>query len=294
MVGLGRMGGNMAERLRAAGHEVVGYANDGSGDVASLEELVKALAAPRTLWLMIPAGEPTHSTVRALADLLEAGDLVVDGGNSKFTDDAVHAELLDAHGVRYADCGVSGGVWGRTEGYGLMAGGDAADIERLMPVFDALRPEGPREEGFVHAGPVGAGHYAKMVHNGVEYGLMQAYAEGFEIMKLSSAFPGLKVDEIAEAWRYGSVVRSWLLDLVADGLKEDPELASLRGYVQDTGEGRWTVETGVEDGIPAPVITLALYQRFRSRMEDTFADRMLAMMRNQFGGHAVEQARAGS
>ena len=168
MVGLGRMGGNMAERLRSAGHEVVGYANDGSGDVQSLDELVKALSAPRTVWLMVPAGSATHSTVQSLAELLEADDLVIDGGNSKFTDDTVHAELLGEHGIRYVDCGVSGGVWGRTEGYGLMAGGDPADIERLLPVFDALRPEGPREEGFVHAGPVGAGHYAKMVHNGVE------------------------------------------------------------------------------------------------------------------------------
>ena len=189
MVGLGRMGGNMAERLRSAGHEVVGYANDGSGDVQSLDELVKALSAPRTVWLMVPAGSATHSTVQSLAELLEADDLVIDGGNSKFTDDTVHAELLGEHGIRYVDCGVSGGVWGRTEGYGLMAGGDPADIERLLPVFDALRPEGPREEGFVHAGPVGAGHYAKMVHNGVEYGLMQAYAEGYELLSAGGELP---------------------------------------------------------------------------------------------------------
>ncbi|MFC5136831.1 phosphogluconate dehydrogenase (NAD(+)-dependent, decarboxylating) [Actinomycetospora rhizophila] len=288
MVGLGRMGGNMAERLRAAGHEVVGYANDGSGDVASLDDLVKALAAPRTVWLMVPAGEATNSTVNALADLLEAGDLVVDGGNSKFTDDAVHAELLDGKGVRYVDCGVSGGVWGRTEGYGLMAGGDAADIERLLPVFDALRPEGPREEGFVHAGPVGAGHYAKMVHNGVEYGLMQAYAEGYEL--LSAGGPVDNVGAVMKAWSRGTVVRSWLLDLMVRALEADPHLDQITGYAEDSGEGRWTVDEAIVHAVPAPVISAALFARFASRQVDSPAMKAVAALRAQFGGHATHKA----
>lgn len=288
MVGLGRMGGNMAERLRAAGHEVVGYANDGSGDAASLAELVTALAAPRTIWLMVPAGEATHSTVTALADLLEPGDLVVDGGNSKYTDDAVHAELLDTRGVRYVDSGVSGGVWGRTEGYGLMAGGDAGDIERLLPVFDALRPEGPREEGFVHAGPVGAGHYAKMVHNGVEYGLMQAYAEGYEL--LSAGGPVDNVGAVMKAWSRGTVVRSWLLDLMVRALEDDPHLDRITGYAEDSGEGRWTVDEAIVHAVPAPVISAALFARFASRQVDSPAMKAVAALRAQFGGHATHKA----
>src|SRR3954471_10151839 len=287
MVGLGRMGGNMAERLRAAGHDVVGYANDGSGDVASLDELVKTLSAPRTVWLMVPSGEATDSTVHSLADLLEAGDLVVDGGNSRFTDDSVHAEMLDAHGIRYVDCGVSGGVWGRTEGYGLMAGGDVADIERLMPVFDALRPEGPREEGFAHAGPVGAGHYAKMVHNGVEYGLMQAYAEGYEL--LNAGGPVTDTGAVMKAWSRGTVVRSWLLDLLVLALREDPGLTKLSDYVDDSGEGRWTIEEAIRHAVPLPVISAALFARFTSRQESSPAMRAVAALRHQFGGHAVHQ-----
>ena len=284
MVGLGRMGGNMAERLRAAGHEVVGYANDGSGEVQSLEELVKTLAAPRTVWLMVPSGEPTDSTVRSLADLLEEGDLVVDGGNSRFTDDTLNAQLLDGHGIRYVDCGVSGGVWGRTEGYGLMAGGDDADIERLLPVFDALRPEGPREEGFVHAGVAGAGHYAKMVHNGIEYGLMQAYAEGFEVMAKSEF--ELDLAEIAGIWRYGSVVRSWLLELLHTAFEQEgSHLEKIEGYVEDSGEGRWTVQAAVEEGVPTPVLAASLFDRFASRGEADWGNRVLSAMRKAFGGH---------
>ncbi|NYD38321.1 6-phosphogluconate dehydrogenase [Actinomycetospora corticicola] len=288
MVGLGRMGGNMAERLRAAGHEVVGYANDGTGDVQSLEELVGALAAPRTVWLMVPSGDPTHSTVESLAGLLESGDLVVDGGNSRFTDDTVHAERLGAGGVHYADCGVSGGVWGRTEGYGLMAGGSDEDIERLMPVFDALRPEGPREEGFAHAGPVGAGHYAKMVHNGVEYGLMQAYAEGYEL--LSAGGPVTDVGAVMKAWSRGTVVRSWLLDLMVLALEADPHLDQITGYAEDSGEGRWTVDEAIVHAVPLPVISAALFARFASRQTDSPAMKAVAALRAQFGGHAVHKA----
>jgi 6-phosphogluconate dehydrogenase len=237
---------------------------------------------------MVPSGEPTHSTVRSLADLLADGDLVVDGGNSKFTDDTVHAELLDAHGVRYVDCGVSGGVWGRTEGYGLMAGGDPADIERMMPVFDALRPEGPRDEGFVHAGPVGAGHYAKMVHNGVEYGLMQAYAEGYEL--LSAGGPVTDVGAVMKAWSRGTVVRSWLLDLMVRALDEDPHLDEITGYAEDSGEGRWTVDEAILHAVPLPVISAALFARFASRQVDSPAMKAVAALRAQFGGHAVHKA----
>jgi 6-phosphogluconate dehydrogenase len=301
MIGLGRMGGNMVLRLLRRGHRLVAFDRseeavarleaEGAEGAHSLQELVSKLRErPRVVWAMVPAGGPTSEVIASLASLGESGDIVIDGGNTNWKVAVQDAARLKESGLRYLDAGTSGGVWGLENGYCLMVGGPEDAYQHVRPLLEDLAPPG----GLVHTGPEGSGHFVKMVHNGVEYGLMQAYAEGFEIMKLSSAFPGLKVDEIAEAWRYGSVVRSWLLDLVADGLKEDPELASLRGYVQDTGEGRWTVETGVEDGIPAPVITLALYQRFRSRMEDTFADRMLAMMRNQFGGHAVERARTGS
>ena len=254
----------------------------------SLDELVKTLTAPRTVWLMVPSGEATHSTVRSLADLLEEGDLVVDGGNSRFTDDTVHAELLGGHGVHYADCGVSGGVWGRTEGYGLMAGGGDADIERLMPVFDALRPEGPREEGFAHAGPVGAGHYAKMVHNGVEYGLMQAYAEGYEL--LSAGGPVTDVGAVMKAWSRGTVVRSWLLDLMVLALEADPHLDQITGYAEDSGEGRWTVDEAIVHAVPLPVISAALFARFASRQVDSPAMKAVAALRAQFGGHATRKA----
>ncbi|MFI0464923.1 MULTISPECIES: phosphogluconate dehydrogenase (NAD(+)-dependent, decarboxylating) [Saccharopolyspora] len=288
LVGLGRMGFNMRERLRAAGHDVVGYdRNPDVSDVASIAELVQKLAGPRIVWIMVPHGDPTRQTVEELAGLLSAGDLVIEGGNSKFTDDQANAALLAEHGIKYLDVGVSGGVWGAKNGYGLMAGGDAEDVERAMPIFDALRPEGPREEGFAHAGPVGAGHYAKMVHNGIEYGLMQAYAEGFELLSASDVVTN--VPETIKAWSRGTVVRSWLLDLLVRALEEDPELAELRGYVSDSGEGRWTVEESINNAVPTPVITASLFARFASRQEDSPAMKAVAALRNQFGGHAVQK-----
>ena len=297
MIGLGRMGGNMVLRLLERGHRMVAYdrseeaikAHEQKGAVGarSLEELVSKLRdRPRVMWVMVPAGPATSETVAKLAELGDPGDIVIDGGNTNWKDAVADAAAVKQKGLRYMDAGTSGGIWGLENGYCLMCGSTDEVFEHVRPLLADLAPPG----GLVHTGPEGSGHFVKMVHNGVEYGLMQAYAEGFEIMKLSSAFPGMDMHAIAEAWRYGSVVRSWLLDLIATGLSEDPELAALKGFVQDTGEGRWTVETGVDDGIPTPIITLSLYQRFRSRMENTYADRLLAMMRNQFGGHAVEAA----
>jgi 6-phosphogluconate dehydrogenase len=289
LVGLGKMGANMRDRLRAAGVEVLGFARSaGARDVDSLAALVDRLSAPRTVWIMVPAGDPTRDTVTQLAGLLAAGDLVVDGGNSRYTEDQVHAELLAGSGIGYLDCGVSGGVWGKDNGYGLMVGGAAESVERLMPVFDALRPEGPRDEGFVHAGDVGAGHFAKMVHNGVEYGLMQAYAEGFELLEAADVVTD--VPAVLKAWRRGTVVRSWLLDLLVAALDNDAELTHLRGWVEDSGEGRWTVEEAINHSVPAPVISAALFARFASRQDDSPAMRAVAALRQQFGGHAVQQA----
>ncbi|CAL99358.1 6-phosphogluconate dehydrogenase [Saccharopolyspora erythraea NRRL 2338] len=289
LVGLGRMGFNMRKRLRAAGHEVVGYdRNQEVSDVASIADLVQKLSGPRIVWIMVPHGDPTRQTVEELAGLLSAGDLVIEGGNSKFTDDQANAALLAEKGIKYVDVGVSGGVWGADNGYGLMAGGDAEDVERAMPIFDALRPEGPRDEGFAHAGPVGAGHYAKMVHNGIEYGLMQAYAEGFEL--LAAADVVTDVPATIKAWSRGTVVRSWLLDLLVRALEEDPELEQLRGYVSDSGEGRWTVEEAINNAVPAPVITAALFARFASRQDDSPAMKAVAALRNQFGGHSVQKS----
>lgn len=289
LVGLGRMGGNMRDRLRDAGHTVVGYALDRDvSDVDSLTDMVDALAPPRVVWLMLPAGEPTRTTVSDLARILSVGDVVVDGSNSRFTEDIQHARTLSAKGIGYVDCGVSGGVWGKDFGYGLMVGGDAEYVERLMPVFDALRPAGPREEGFVHAGDVGAGHYAKMVHNGVEYGLMQAYAEGYEMLEASEQVKD--VAGVLNAWRRGTVVRSWLLDLLVEALAEDPRLAGLAGYVEDSGEGRWAVAEALEQEVPAPVLTAALFARFASRQDNSPAMRAVAALRQQFGGHAVRSA----
>jgi 6-phosphogluconate dehydrogenase len=289
LVGLGKMGGNMRARLRNEGIEVTGYARDPSTtDVGSLEELVQALPTPRLVWVMVPAGAATDGVIQQLSDLLDDDDLVIDGGNSKFTEDAVHSKLLSAKGIHFLDCGVSGGVWGLANGYGLMCGGDAGDVERAMPVFDALRPEGPRDEGFVHAGAVGAGHYAKMVHNGIEYGLMQAYAEGYELLLAKDIVHD--VHGCFKAWQRGTVVRSWLLDLLVQALEPDPRLTSIKGYAEDSGEGRWTVEEAIENAVPMPVISAALFARFVSRQEDSPAMKAVAALRNQFGGHAVTAA----
>jgi 6-phosphogluconate dehydrogenase len=291
MVGLGRMGGNMAERLRRGGHTVVGYdRSESSGrDVASLEELVRALPTPRTVWVMVPAGEPTYATVDALAELLEPGDVVVDGGNSRYTDDQRHAADLAPKGIGFVDCGVSGGVWGLTEGYALMCGGSDEDVAKVQPFFDVLKPEG--DFGFVHAGTVGAGHFAKMVHNGIEYGLMQAYAEGWELMEAADVV--IDVREVFRSWQQGTVIRSWLLDLAVRALDEDEHLGRLRGYAQDSGEGRWTVEAAIEHAVPLPAITASLFARFSSRQDDSPSMKMIAALRNQFGGHAVTSS-AGS
>ena len=289
LVGLGKMGFNMRDRIRAAGHEVVGFdRNPDVTDTGSLADLVGRLEAPRMVWVMVPAGEPTRQTVTELSELLAEGDLVIDGGNSRFTDDQRNAELLASKGIAYVDCGVSGGVWGKENGYALMVGGSPENVERAMPVFDALRPDGPREEGFAHAGPVGAGHYAKMIHNGIEYGLMQAYAEGFELLEAAKVIEN--VPSVIKAWQRGTVIRSWLLDLLVLALDNDPELDDLRGYVDDSGEGRWTVEEAINLAVPAPVISAALFARFRSRQEDSPAMRAVASLRNQFGGHAVHTA----
>ena len=249
LIGLGKMGGNMRERIRRAGHEVIGYdRNPAVSDVADLDGLVAALAAPRVVWVMVPSGAPTRDTVATLAEKLSPGDLVIDGGNSRFTDDFVNAKLLAEKGIGYLDCGVSGGIWGLENGYGLMAGGSAADIERAMPIFDALRPEGERELGFVHAGDVGAGHYAKMVHNGIEYALMHAYGEGYELLMAKDIVKD--VPGCFKAWSRGTVVRSWLLDLLVTALDENPTLADVSDYTADSGEGRWTVEEAIANAVP--------------------------------------------
>jgi 6-phosphogluconate dehydrogenase len=299
MIGLGRMGGNMVTRLLQAGHQVVAHdrsteavarsEHDGAAGAHSLEELVEKLTdRPRVAWVMVPAGQPTSETIARLAQLGAPGDIVIDGGNTNWKAALQDVEVVKAAGLRYLDAGTSGGIWGPKFGYCLMVGGPDEAYEHCLPLLRALAPP---EGGLVHTGAEGSGHFVKMVHNGIEYALMQAYAEGFQIMKQSNAYPGMDMQAIAEAWRFGSVVRSWLLDLIADGLSKDPELAGLEGYVEDTGEGRWTVAAAIDEAVPAPTITMALYERFRSRMEDTFGDKMLAMMRNQFGGHAVKTTR---
>ncbi|SNR27828.1 6-phosphogluconate dehydrogenase [Haloechinothrix alba] len=289
MIGLGKMGSAMRDRLRAAGHEVIGYDRDASvSDTESPADLVSRLDRPRTVWVMVPHGEPTKQTVTELAELLDEGDLVIEGGNSHFDDDKVNADLLGARGIGYLDVGVSGGVWGREYGYALMVGGQEDDVRRAMPLFDALRPEGPREESVVHAGSAGAGHFAKMVHNGVEYGLMQAYAEGFELLSASEEISD--VAGVLTAWSRGTVVRSWLLDLLVRAVSDDPGMGDIQGYVEDSGEGRWSVEQAVRHAVPAPVITAALYARFGSRQDDSPAMKAVAALRNQFGGHAVTRS----
>ena len=299
LIGLGKMGGNMAERIRRAGHEVVGYdRSPGKRDVDSLEALVGALQAPRVVWVMVPSGEPTRATVRDLGELLEAGDVVVDGGNSKFTDDKVHAEALAAKGIGYVDAGVSGGVWGLQNGYALMVGGSKDDVAKVQPIFDALKPPAEVAEGtpanagagFVHAGPAGAGHFAKMVHNGIEYAMMQAYGEGYELLAavdLIEDVPG-----VIASWTQGTVIRSWLLDLLVRALHEDPNLDRITGYAEDSGEGRWTVEQAIENAVPMPTIAASLFARFVSRQDDSPTMKAVAALRQQFGGHAVHAVQA--
>ncbi len=288
LVGLGKMGFNMRERLRAGGHEVVGYdPRPEVSDVADLADLAGALEAPRVVWVMVPSGTVTHETIVALADVLAAGDLVIDGGNSRYTEDGPHAKLLGDKGINFIDAGVSGGVWGLHEGYGLMVGGSDADVARAMPIFDTLRPEGDAADGFVHAGPVGAGHYAKMVHNGVEYGLMHAYAEGYELLAAEDLISDPQT--VIQAWTNGTVVRSWLQQLLAKALKEDPGFAAISGYTEDSGEGRWTVEEAISHRVPMPVIAASLFARFASRQEDSPTMKAVSALRNQFGGHAVHR-----
>lgn len=290
LIGLGKMGGNMRQRLRNNGIEVTGYARTRDvSDVDSIKDLVDALPTPRTVWVMVPHGKPTDDVIDELVKHLDKGDLIIEGGNSRFSEDIKHAEALKEHGIGYLDCGVSGGVWGLENGYGLMVGGDSALVERAMPIFDALRPEGKREEGFVHVGDVGAGHYAKMVHNGIEYGMMQAFAEGYELLAKKDIIKD--VHGTFAAWQRGTVVRSWLLDLLVRALEEEgPNLDKIRGYVEDSGEGRWTVEEAIANSVPMPVITASLFTRFASRQDDSPAMKAVAALRNQFGGHAVKKA----
>jgi 6-phosphogluconate dehydrogenase len=289
LIGLGKMGNNMRARLRKYGVEVTGYdPKPELSDVATLADLAAALTAPRVVWVMVPSGAVTSGVITDLAAALSPGDLVIDGGNSRFSDDFTHAALLAAKGINFIDCGVSGGIYGLENGYGLMAGGDAGQIEYAMPVFDGLRPEGPREEGFVHAGGTGAGHYAKMVHNGIEYGIMQAWAEGFEL--LSARQDIIKdVTGTFTAWQRGTVVRSWLLELLVKALTEDPNLNDIEGYVEDSGEGRWTVEEALLNAVPVPAISASVFARFVSRQKDSPSMKAVAALRKQFGGHAVRQ-----
>jgi 6-phosphogluconate dehydrogenase len=288
LVGLGKMGFNMRERLRESGHEVIGYdPRPDVSDVATLADLAGALATPRAVWVMVPSGPITNETIVALAEVLEPGDLVIDGGNSRYTEDAPHAELLGKRGIGFVDAGVSGGIWGLTEGYGLMVGGSTEDITRLMPIFDALRPTGDPADGFVHAGPVGAGHYAKMVHNGIEYGLMMAYAEGYELLAAEPLITDTQA--VIQAWTNGTVVRSWLQQLLAKALKEDPGFVDISDYTEDSGEGRWTVEEAIHHRVPTPVIAASLFARFASRQEQSPTMKAVSALRNQFGGHAVKR-----
>jgi 6-phosphogluconate dehydrogenase len=316
MIGLGRMGANLVRRLMRGGHQCVVFdekvdavgALQGEGAVGatSLSDLVDQLAAPRIIWIMLPAGEITEKTIAALSDLVSPGDILIDGGNTFWKDDVRRAKALDAKGIRYLDVGTSGGVWGLERGYCLMIGGPREIVSRLDPVFSTLAPgrggipttpgrekrDARPDQGYVHAGPSGAGHFVKMIHNGIEYGMMQAYAEGFEILSkaASDKLPEehrleLNLPDIAEVWRHGSVVSSWLLDLIAISLAEDETLAGYSGFVQDSGEGRWTVQTAIEEAVPATVLTAALYTRFRSRIDDSFSEKLLSAMRKQFGGH---------
>ncbi|MFN8596014.1 MAG: decarboxylating 6-phosphogluconate dehydrogenase [Anaerolineae bacterium] len=296
MIGLGRMGGNMARRLMRGGHRVVGYAHssdairqfaaEGGVGAYSLAEAIEQLPTPKIVWIMVPAGAPTDETVSHLLGLLHPGDIIIDGGNSNFRESMHRAELCRAQGLYFVDVGTSGGVWGLTEGYSLMIGGDKAAVEPLSPIFETLAPA--KDKGWGHVGPSGSGHFTKMVHNGIEYGMMQAYAEGFEILKAREDF-NLDLYQISEIWRYGSVVRSWLLDLAARALSDDPNLSGIKPWVADSGEGRWTAFEAINQDVPAPIITLALLMRFASRQEDSFTFKMLAALRNQFGGHEIRK-----
>lgn len=288
LIGLGKMGFNMRARLREGGHDVVGYdPRPEVSDVASLGDLAAALSSPRVVWVMVPSGTVTEQTISALSGVLSSGDLVIDGGNSRYTQDAPHAKLLAEKGIGFVDAGVSGGIWGLTEGYGLMVGGSDEDVARAMPIFDSLRPPGPLEDGFVHVGPVGAGHFAKMVHNGVEYALMTAYAEGYEMLAAEDLVKSPQA--VYQAWTNGTVVRSWLQQLLAKALKEDPNLGEISGYTEDSGEGRWTVEEAIRLRVPVPSIAAALFARFLSRQDDSPTMKAVAALRNQFGGHAVKR-----
>jgi 6-phosphogluconate dehydrogenase len=297
IIGLGKMGANMTTRLLGDGHRIVVFDRNppkvekavtaGADGSESLEELVSKLSTPRVVWIMLPAGDPTETFINALAELLSSGDTAIDGGNSNYKDTMRRASELKELGLHLVDVGTSGGVWGLTEGYGMMIGGSSEVVERLRPIFESLAP-GP-DHGWGHVGPSGAGHFVKMVHNSIEYGLMQAYAEGFEIMKSKQDF-SLDLHQIAEIWRYGSVIRSWLLDLTAEALKEDQSLCDIQGWVADSGEGRWAVAEAIDLDVPAPVITLSLLMRLVSRQEDSYAARLLAAMRHQFGGHAVKSS----
>jgi len=297
MIGLGKMGGNMTTRLLRGGHRVVAHARsedsvlaaeaNGAVGARSLDEVVARLYPPRVAWLMVPAGEATETTLHGLFDRLSPGDTIIDGGNSNYKDTIRRAALVKERGLDFVDCGTSGGVWGLTEGYSLMIGGEKPVVDRLRPIFATLAPAA--DAGWGHVGPPGAGHFVKMVHNGIEYGMMQALAEGFEVLKSKREF-GLDVHQIATLWQRGSVVRSWLLDLTAAALEEDPELAGIKGWVADSGEGRWTVSEAIDLDVPAPVITLSLLMRLASRQEESFSAKLLAAMRNQFGGHDVKKA----
>jgi 6-phosphogluconate dehydrogenase len=297
MIGLGKMGLNMATRLAGAGHRVIGYARTdatvqeavkhGAEGAHSLEEVVRKLNPPRVIWLMVPAGQVTDQTIEHLSPILAEGDIVIDGGNSNYKDSVRHAAMLAPNGVDFVDCGTSGGIWGLTEGYSLMIGGKAEVVEKIRPIFETLAPA--PDKGWGHVGPHGAGHYVKMVHNGIEYGMMQAFAEGFSILKAKEEF-GMDLAQISHIWQYGSVVRSWLLDLAARALDEDTQLTDIKPWVADSGEGRWTVFESIDLDVPAPVITLALQMRFASRDEENYTARMLAALRNQFGGHAIKKS----
>ncbi|KFI46850.1 6-phosphogluconate dehydrogenase [Bifidobacterium bohemicum] len=286
MIGLGRMGGNMAERIRRAGHEVIGYdvSADSGRDVDNLEALVARLNAPRIVWVMVPSGKPTDDTLSQLGTLLEAGDLIINGGNCRYTDDRRNADSLAADGIQYMDCGVSGGVWGSERGYALMVGGDADAYQRALPIFEALKPEG--ENGLVHAGPVGGGHFAKMVHNGIEYGMMQAFGEGFATMERSEYIQNTA--EVMASWRSGSVVDSWLLDLLVRAMNDDPDLKQVPPVADETGEAKWTIEAAAELGVPTPAISAGLYTRLASRGGADDVLRVVTAMRGQFGGHVTK------